>query len=178
LGLSVHPSPSSRRHLHSIHHMSIIHHAKRQLENFNRRAEYYPPWENFLWGERDRGWGSEALSRSQRQRGVRRGQAPLWPLSPSRTRGRPAYCSASFLRREIKHDPQSARSWQWRTGQGGGDIRAHRSSEWPSKERERESVCCCRNRSVLLWRESEWCQKEKTQTRQQHASPMWEKRRP
>jgi hypothetical protein len=28
------------------------------------------------------------------------------------------------------------------------------------RERERESECCCRNRSVLLRRESEWCQRE------------------
>jgi hypothetical protein len=39
-----------------------------------------------------------------------------------RARGRPACCSASFLRREIKRDPQSARSWRRRTGQAGGDI--------------------------------------------------------
>jgi hypothetical protein len=37
-----------------------------------------------------------------------------------RARGRPACYSASFLRREIKHD--RARSWWRRTGQTGGDI--------------------------------------------------------
>jgi hypothetical protein len=28
--------------------------------------------------------------------------------------------------------------------------------------RERENECCCRNRSGLLQRESEWCRKDKT----------------
>jgi hypothetical protein len=39
LGLSVHPSPSSRRHLHSILQISIIHHTKRQLKNFDKRGK-------------------------------------------------------------------------------------------------------------------------------------------
>jgi hypothetical protein len=28
----------------------------------------------------------------------------------------------------------------------------------------REIKCCCRNGSILLWRESEWCRKEKIET--------------
>jgi hypothetical protein len=36
LELSIHPSSSSRCHLHSIHQMSIIHHTKRQVKNFNK----------------------------------------------------------------------------------------------------------------------------------------------
>jgi hypothetical protein len=39
-----------------------------------------------------------------------------------RARGRPVCCSTGFLRREIKRDPQSTRSWRWRTRQADGDI--------------------------------------------------------
>jgi hypothetical protein len=39
-----------------------------------------------------------------------------------RARGWPACCSADFLRREIKRDPQSARSWRRQLGQADGDI--------------------------------------------------------
>jgi hypothetical protein len=35
----VHPWPSSRHHLHSIYEMSIIHHTKRQLKNFNKGGQ-------------------------------------------------------------------------------------------------------------------------------------------
>jgi hypothetical protein len=91
-------------------------------------------------------------SRPWWQSGGRRGRCPLWPLSPLRTRGHPAYCSAGFLRREIKRNPQSTRSWRRRTGQAGGDIWAHRSSEWPSDERERE-----------LLSEQEWPSAEREQ---------------
>jgi hypothetical protein len=37
--LSVHPIPSSRCHLHSLHQMSIINHTKRQLKNFNKMGQ-------------------------------------------------------------------------------------------------------------------------------------------
>jgi hypothetical protein len=39
-----------------------------------------------------------------------------------RARNQPACCSTGFLRREIKCNPQRARSWRRRTGQAGGDI--------------------------------------------------------
>jgi hypothetical protein len=45
-----------------------------------------------------------------------------WPLSSSRTRPAGLLQHAGFLRREIKLDPQSARSWWRRTVQTGGYI--------------------------------------------------------
>jgi hypothetical protein len=43
-----------------------------------------------------------------------------WPLSLSRMR--PAGLLQCRLSEEGERDPQSARSWRWRTGQAGGDF--------------------------------------------------------
>jgi arginine/lysine/ornithine decarboxylase len=94
--LSIYPSPSSRRHLHSIHQMSIIHHTKRQLENFNKRCQLISTLTSTFYEP-------SAAEEEDRRHGGRHGRRPLWLLSPSR-------------------NPQSARSWRQRTGQADGDI--------------------------------------------------------
>jgi hypothetical protein len=76
-----------------------------------------------------------------------------------RVRGRPACCSTSFFRREIKRDPQSAHSWSSERDKPAGTSE---HIDQASDLLRRESDCCCRNRSGLLRRESEWCRKEKT----------------
>jgi hypothetical protein len=88
-------------------------------------------YKDFLWGERGWGGGSEAALQLRRQRG----QRPLWPLSPSCTRGRPACCSAGFLRREIKRSPQIERVTFW----GERERVLLSEQEWPSFCGERAS---------------------------------------
>jgi hypothetical protein len=67
------------------------------------------------------------------------------PFRP-RACGRPACCSASFLRREIKRYPQSARSWRRQTGQLAGT----------SKNTDRASDLLRRERERVLLSEQEW----------------------
>jgi hypothetical protein len=55
-----------------------------------------------------------------------------------------------------------------RAAGGGEQDRPAGTSEHTDRASDllrRERVCCCQNRSGLLRRQNEWCQKEKTQTR-------------
>jgi hypothetical protein len=95
LGLSVHPSPSSRRHLHSILQISIIHHTKRQLKNFDKRGKLISTLTRTFYE------ASAAEEEDQRRRRGRSNSAEdgvvdiRWPLSPSRTR------PAGLLQRQL-----------------------------------------------------------------------------
>jgi hypothetical protein len=116
--------------------------------------------EDFLQGEHDRGGGivgGVAVAATARRTARSTSAGPF----RRRTRGQTACCSAGFLRREIKCDPQSVCSWRRRTGQAEGTSE---HTDRASDLLRRESECCCRNGSDLMQRESDWCRKEKTET--------------
>jgi hypothetical protein len=87
--------------------MSIIHHTKRQLKNFNKRGQLIFTLTRTFY---------EASATEEEDRRQRRGHGDSAEdgavdvcSGPFRRRaraaGRPACCSAGFLRREIKRDP-------------------------------------------------------------------------
>jgi hypothetical protein len=147
-----------------------------QLKNFNKKGQLISTlmstfYEASAAKEKDRRWrrsrgdSTEDHAESQGEGTWRR---LLWmtPRSTSvssfrrRACGRPACCSASFLRRE---------SVILRVHAAGGGERGRPVGTSEQRDRasdllRKESKCCCRNGSGLLRRVSEWCRKEKIET--------------
>jgi hypothetical protein len=92
--------------------MSIIHHTKRQLKNFNIRDQLISTLTRTFYEARA---AEEEDRRRRHDRGDNAKDGAVDARSGPfrrRARGWLACCSTGFLRREIKHDPQSARSWR------------------------------------------------------------------
>jgi hypothetical protein len=132
LGLSVHPSPSSRRHLHSIHLMSIIHHTKIQLKNFNKRGQLiFTLMRTFYEASAEEDWrrrhgGSDVRSGPFRRR--------------ARTAGRPATSSAFWGEKLSAILKARAAGGGERDRPAGTSEHTDRASDLLRRERERERV--------------------------------------
>jgi hypothetical protein len=151
LGLYVHPSPSSRHHLHSIHQMSIIHHTKRWLKNFNKRGQLISTLTRTFY---------EASAAEEEDWRWLRGRGD------NAEDGAVDVCSGPFrLRARAAGQPAAAPAF-WgeklsvilrarAAGGGERDMPAGTSehTDRASDLLRRKSECCCQNRSGLLQRE-------------------------
>jgi hypothetical protein len=141
--------------------MSIINNTKRQLKNFNKRDQLISTLTRTFYK-------ASAFEEEDRRRHHGRGDsaedgAVDVRSGPFRRRaraaGRPATVSAFW-------GEKLSAILRARTAGGGERDMPAGTSEHTDRasdllRRERESECCCRNRSGLLRRKSEWCRRKR-----------------